>query len=359
MKHRHSITSAFAISRASRAIVAMAALLHLLLVAGFALSLATASRALSADAAQCSGVNLLERLMAQDPASLAKARDEAARIANSASVFWRVSIAGKDPSWLLGTMHSPDPRIARIEGNVQTAFAASTKVIVESTDALDTARMQAAMLKLRDLAYLPAGTNLGDLLPQNKLAALEQQAAARAIPWAAAQRMQPWMIAAAIARPACESAVAGAPVLDQLVANRATSEGKLLIGLESVEEQFRAVAAIPQEFHVNALVDLIELGEISNDVMETTKLLYLEGNTGLMLPLVRLFSPKASAGKGYAEFQEQLIGKRNRIMAERAAPHLAKGGVFMAVGALHLPGDDGLVSLLRAAGYRVEPVAKL
>ena len=39
-----------------------------------------------------------------------------------------------------------------------------------------------------------------------------------------------------------------------------------------------------------------------------------------------------------------------------AEPLLDKGGVFIAVGALHLPGDKGLVALLRDGGYTVSPI---
>ena len=44
---------------------------------------------------------------------------------------------------------------------------------------------------------------------------------------------------------------------------------------------------------------------------------------------------------------------RNKTMAESAEPILAKGNAFIAVGALHLPGPDGLIELLRKAGYTV------
>ncbi len=40
-------------------------------------------------------------------------------------------------------------------------------------------------------------------------------------------------------------------------------------------------------------------------------------------------------------------------MAARAAPLLAAGGAFIAVGALHLSGKNGLIERFRAAGYRV------
>ncbi len=53
------------------------------------------------------------------------------------------------------------------------------------------------------------------------------------------------------------------------------------------------------------------------------------------------------------QFQEKMITSRNRHMAEAAAKYLDKGNAFIAVGALHLPGADGLVELLRQAGYTV------
>lgn len=43
-------------------------------------------------------------------------------------------------------------------------------------------------------------------------------------------------------------------------------------------------------------------------------------------------------------------------MLSVAEPLLTQGGAFIAVGALHLPGKQGLVALLRQAGYAVTAV---
>jgi hypothetical protein len=40
-------------------------------------------------------------------------------------------------------------------------------------------------------------------------------------------------------------------------------------------------------------------------------------------------------------------------MVERLRPRLAEGGAFVAVGALHLPGEEGILRLLERQGYRV------
>ncbi len=55
-------------------------------------------------------------------------------------------------------------------------------------------------------------------------------------------------------------------------------------------------------------------------------------------------------------FLDVVLWQRNRRMAERMLPHLKKGGAFIAVGALHLPGVDGVLDLLVKRGYDVQPI---
>ena len=65
---------------------------------------------------------------------------------------------------------------------------------------------------------------------------------------------------------------------------------------------------------------------------------------------------KAFAEMKNADFQEkfmhELITKRNQIMLERSKDRV-KDGAFIAVGALHLPWDDGLLKLFEDEGYQV------
>lgn len=51
-----------------------------------------------------------------------------------------------------------------------------------------------------------------------------------------------------------------------------------------------------------------------------------------------------------------MITNRNKTMAKSAQPILAGGNAFIAVGALHLPGPDGLVEEFRNDGYTVTAV---
>ena len=49
----------------------------------------------------------------------------------------------------------------------------------------------------------------------------------------------------------------------------------------------------------------------------------------------------------------RLLDERNARMVERMAPRLTEGDAFIAVGALHLPGERGILNLLAERGYRI------
>lgn len=337
-------------------IVQAMTLLHTLL---FVVFLATLASAAGAAEASCAGASLLDRLEREDPQKSTEIRALATATVNGDGIFWKVSRPGLAPSYVLGTMHSPDARIARLDDVVGKAFADARLVLVENVESLDREAMPKAMTALRDLILLSDGATLDALVGQEHAGALRQASEAHGIAWPVARMLQPWMVAAAIALPACDAKARqeGAPVLDQMIAERARRSGKRLEGLETIREQFSAIAGLPRQFHVNAIVDLLALGPLVDDLNETTKQLYLAGRTGMMLPLARAFSPRTYAGPGAGEFQAKLISERNRRMVERALPHLSEGGVFVAVGALHLPGADGLIELLRQKGFSVERVA--
>ena len=58
----------------------------------------------------------------------------------------------------------------------------------------------------------------------------------------------------------------------------------------------------------------------------------------------------------WPKIRKMLIEERNARMAERLVARMQQNSAFVAVGAAHLPGTDGLVARLRAAGFKVEAV---
>lgn len=304
--------------------------------------------------AQCEGVNLLQKLEQENPETYQQVLEEAGEIKNSGSIFWKIEKDGQKPSWLIGTMHLSDPEIAQIDDDAKQAILKSDYIVIESVEALDEQAAAKAMAGLGHLTLLTEGT-LRDLVEDDLEDELEEAVTARGIPMALADRMQPWLIATTISLPICEihRKQKGEIVLDSVLAKYATGNGLELRGLETVKEQLTAIATLPMDYHVSALEETLESGNLAVDMIETMKALYKQGDMSLVFPIMKAVMPKSSQSEGLAQFQEALIDKRNKIMFERSLPFMENGSAFIAVGALHLPGDEGLVELFREAGYTV------
>lgn len=310
-----------------------------------------------AEEAVCGGNDLVADLAAEDPAKLASIRQEAASIPNGEGLLWRVEgKEGAAPSYVFGTMHVADPRVLQMSEPVRKALAEAQTVAIETTDILDQSAMLALFSKAPELTMFPPGESLTDYLTPEEREVVSAALAERGVPLASVVKMKPWMLVSLISLPECElrRKEAGAPVLEAKLAEEARQAGKRLVGLETAQEQLAAIASLPMELHIEALVGVLELGGRVDDMIETLIALYLKGKTDMFQPVLEnLLMQDAQGEEGYAAFEERMIVMRNRIMAERAASLLDEGGAFIAVGAMHLPGENGLVSLLRKAGYQV------
>lgn len=343
--------------RAALVSLRLLAALNLLFFLSFLVVLLLAGRAHAA--AACSGADLLAALAKSDPAAFRRVETEAAAVPNGKGLLWKLEKPGEKPSFLFGTMHMTDQRVTTLPPAAQKAYDNAGTIIIETTDALDKAKMMAAMASEPGLMMFTDSTTLSSLLSPEDAAVLDKGLDARGIPPATVAKMKPWILSAMLALPACEVArqAAGAPVLDVKLAADAKGSGKTVEGLETAADQLRAMASLPLAFHMKSLVETMKLGDKVNDVNETMIVLYQRGDTGMFWPLFRAVLPdSADDPASYAAFEQTMITSRNKVMAEHAGPILAKGNAFMAVGALHLPGPEGLVEDFRKAGYTVTAV---
>lgn len=349
-----------------RALVRHVPDLGLMLAAGFPLLMlivfifglmGALDRADAADAGSCDGASLASTLAAENPKAYAAAVAEAEAVPNGHGRLWKVEKAGLPPSWLFGTMHVTDPRVVEMPQAARSAFDGAGTLVIETTDILDPAKAQAALLTQPELTMFTDGTTLETLLKGDDLKLVKDELDRRGIPLALVSRLKPWMVAGLVALSDCEMTrrSSGEDFLDKKIADEATKDGKQLLGLETMGEQLSAMASLPVEFHIRGLVETIKLADLMPDVSATMTDLYLAGDISLIMPLIRAASPEGEEddSAGYAAFEERIVRLRNHVMAERAAPILDKGSAFIAVGALHLPGEEGLVSLLKKAGYQV------
>ena len=92
---------------------------------------------------------------------------------------------------------------------------------------------------------------------------------------------------------------------------------------------------------------------LNDDVYATTLRLYVEGRPADVVAVGDLVGDMSQRERDAQDaFTRLLLLRRNTTMVERAEP-LLREGVFIAVGALHLPGKDGLIERFRRAGYAV------
>jgi len=310
----------------------------------------------SSQEASC-GVNLIAGLEQNDPAKLEQIRTEAEAIPNGRGLLWKIHRDGAEPSYLFGTMHLSDERIVKLPKRAEEAFDAADTVIIETTDVLDQSIVMREFASRADLMMFPAGESLTDHLTDAQQEELSSWLEERGVPFQSIIKMKPWMILSMASQPSCEVSrqAKGAKILDIVLAERAKAADKYIAGLESLAEQFEALNAFSTDVQLRALLSTAALGDKMDDIMETLTSLYVAGETGMFTPAVLQLVPHDPVElDDYTQFEERVVIMRNHVMAERAEDYLNEGRAFIAVGALHLPGPEGLIELLRKAGWTVD-----
>ncbi|MGV1753857.1 TraB/GumN family protein [Agrobacterium sp. CG674] len=346
--------------RIGDALLWLFASVHVVAIAVLVLTLLSLTEAHASEPAiTCSGSDILADMQSKNPVAYDAIVAEANSVPNGKGTFWKIEKTGVEPSWLLGTMHISDPRVLAMPAGAQAAFDKAATVIVESDEITDEKQASAKLLAKPELMMFLDGKSITDLLPKDDVAKLEAGLKERGIPLNAVMKMKPWILSSFVALPACEFArkARGASFLDMKLANEALADGKELVGLETILEQIQALSDLPMAFHVQSLIDMLELGDRMEDVMATMIDLYLKGEIAMIMPMMKSIDDNVAKRQNeYDAFEQRVINDRNHVMADGATPHLEKGNVFMAVGALHLPGKVGVVELLRENGFTLTVV---
>jgi len=269
----------------------------------------------------------------------------------SQAVLWQVEREGQPPSHLFGTVHSSDERITALPPAVAAAFAGAERLAIEAL--ID----KAAVLKLSRAMLLPGNERLDALLTEAQTARLKEAAAQFRLPMNMVTRFKPWGAMMLFSLPPEEHlrAAAGKKPLDEALRAQAETAGKPVIGLESVEEQIATLDGMSRDDQLRMLdTTLVQAGEIER-VFATLRDAYLARDLAAVYAILSAAAQEDSTG-ALGRFEQRLLVERNRRMVERMAGLLRRGNAFVAVGALHLPGEQGILQLLADQGYAVTPV---
>lgn len=350
----------------SRAFLGALALFNLTLVFSVMVIGALGASSLAAKAQTtpaCTGQNLLDVMAQTDPDGYQRVLDAAADTVFGDHIFYRVERPGTAPSYLFGTMHMTDERVLAMPDAAANALTNADIVAIEATEILDETKAQMALLGRPDLTMFTGDERLDDFMTEQQKAVIEAGLEQKGMKLALVNRMKPWLLSGMLALPACETArkQGGAKILDVFIAEQAQQGGKELVGLETIIEQLEAMDSIAMADHIAGLADTLKFVDYMDDVIETMIIAYDAGDIGIVWPLLQNFKPDgfetdAKAANGYASFEEIMVNKRNQTMFDRSLPLLERGNAFIAVGALHLPGQNGLAQMYTDAGYTVTPM---
>ena len=267
---------------------------------------------------------------------------------NSQGLLWRVETPGQADSYLFGTMHATDPKILTLPTPVFEALQTVQSVVLEMemTDLVQQ-KLGAAML-------LVDGRRLDGILGRERFAALAQVGRLYGFGPEALTRLAPWaaMTVISIAPSEYRRIREGIQPLDQAIQTYAEKRGLPVHGLETVEEQISVFRDVPEPEQI-ALLDLAVRAHIGIEGwFVRMKDAYLTRDLGRLVALTR--EQTVGGDRQLMDsFEARLIEARNLRMAVRMAERLDAGAAFIAVGALHLPGEKGVVHLLELQGRRV------
>ena len=256
-------------------------------------------------------------------------------------LLWKIEGQGIQPVYLFGTIHLEDPRVTRLPAAVQEVFNRSDSLITEVE------LHPQARARYSERMRLPQGEALQQHLEAPLYRHLVQIVQEEyAIPESVLDNLKPWAVFTLLSRP---PPVTG-QVLDDLLDTQAVEQGKSVHGLETVDELVNALDTLSIDDQRAILVDTIcNRDQLSDQWEELTKL-YLHQDVAAMLTInARSHQDEAL----FARFMERTLHQRNRRMALRIRGWLGEEAVFIAVGALHLAGEKGVLRHLEADGYQL------
>ena len=260
-----------------------------------------------------------------------------------AQLLWKVSKDNYKPSYLFGTIHIVPEKQFVVWPAVDSVFRACTKLVME----MDLDMSASEMLQAAKQMSLPEGKTLDAYVPKENYERIRAYCI-DSLGWKKRKfsrysRMKPFYFSSMV----LTAQLGKVKGYEQYFSSQAKRVKMPVLGLETMQEQMKALDAISIEEQARALDESVVSGRLEYfNMLE----LYLKRD------LENLGALMAESDEMSDEFSDALLIKRNKNWVPLLQKWMSENSIFVAVGAGHLPGEDGLISLLRKEGYRVESV---
>lgn len=270
-------------------------------------------------------------------------------VAQENSLLWEIESPSGKTSYLFGTYHLVGSDYLTTHPKVDKAYREASTVVVETV--IDSTKM----MEMAMMGMMP-GKSLRKLVDSADYALLSRELMrVTGYDIAMFDQMKPMTIIALYLVSLAEDAIGDQPELagqpiDVYFAANGKKSGKQVRQLETMMEQaeilYNSETVEEQaEMLVAAVKDSTENEDSTTDLLQA----YNEEN------LKQMWEMANSEESDYWDMS-LLLDNRNERWIDTLKPILDEGGAFIAVGALHLPGNTGLIKLLTAEGYRLKAV---
>ncbi len=266
------------------------------------------------------------------------------------TLLWQVSGKGlQHPSYLYGTIHMICSDDAVLSDSLKSAISEADEVYFE-VDMDNLLEMIGVMrkMKMRD------DTTLADLLAKPDYEKVKKyfEENQTLLPFSVLETYKPLLSASMLMESStdCDSP----QPMEEVIMKEAKSDGKKIRGLETMAYQMSIFDTIPYKLQAMQLLKIVQdAGKAdSTESKEYDQLMQAYKDQDL----ARLEDLTKTTDVGIANLTDILLYNRNRNWVEKLKTIMADRPVIVAVGAGHLPGDKGVINLLRKAGYTVKPV---
>lgn len=254
--------------------------------------------------------------------------------------IWHVVGADGTQAWLFGTIHAAPAPLAWRTASVDAALSRSDELLVEVANIADDASVAQAFTALSRTPGLPP---VDERVAPAQRKALDAMIAERGIAAGDLREVETWAVALTLARPA--KGGDGRNGVDRAVL--AAAPDKRVIELEGATAQLSIFDRLPEAEQRDLLGAVLADAGALDDEAELV-------DTWRKGDMARIEAETRTGLLADPELRAALFTDRNRRWAQRIVHEMRAGHrPFVAVGAAHMVGADGLVAMLRAAGYRV------
>ncbi len=261
--------------------------------------------------------------------------------------IWKVS-GKQNVLYLVGSIHMLTKDYYPLNPALDSAFKESD-LLVEEAD-LGEMLGSDAQLDILMRARLPTDQTLDKVVSPATYAQVSKHITERGLPMELMRQFKPWMLALMIEQFEWQKAGFDPSLgLDKHFYDRAQTEGKTVQGLETADYQISLFDGMSAQQQDRMLADTLK--EIDTEIGSVTKLTDA-WKTGDAASVERIVLADL---KEDPEIYQRLLVARNRAWMPKLEALFARGGhSFVVVGAAHLVGPDGLLSMMKSRGYTVE-----